>query len=389
MTIKSEESFERALKNFEARKDVIPENQADIIRFLGYLKAVKRGYNRRLKYLSNLTTLSALLGKPFSEVSRDDVEKLVNGLEGKYSANTQRDFKLEIRRFISWLRGFDKKNGKREYSPEVSWLEGFTAERRNLTREELLDEKDIFKMVEKAKPRDKAIIRTLYITGIRASELLGLKVKDFYQDNGLWVLRVEGTKTISASRKIPIIDEETVKALLEWLAFRSNPDGESWLWVDRKGELLQDRTLLKTLWRIGKKAGINKPLYPHSFRHAWATRTGNDKAITLSQFCYLGGWSQNSKVPITYMHTNERDVFEAFMRIRGEKNGVEKELAVIIGELLAKAFENKEVFRVVLEEMKKHETLYDQLKKTANVSKTEILLSAPNERSKKSPKKRH
>ena len=125
--------------------------------------------------------------------------------------------------------------------------------------------------------RDRAMLETLYATGLRVSELVGLKLTAVNVNDG--VLRVTGKG--NKDRLVPL-GEESVQWLRRYLA-DSRP-----LLLDRQ---LCDEVFVTTrgagmtrqaFWYLIKRhalaAGITRPLSPHTLRHAFATHLLNHGA---------------------------------------------------------------------------------------------------------------
>jgi integrase/recombinase XerD len=74
-------------------------------------------------------------------------------------------------------------------------------------------------------------------------------------------------------------------------------------------------TIYATLKKIAKRAGIQKKIYPHLFRHSRATALANK--LTESQMKEHFGWVQGSDMAATYVHLSGRDVDNAFLKIHG------------------------------------------------------------------------
>jgi len=67
---------------------------------------------------------------------------------------------------------------------------------------------------------------------------------------------------------------------------------------------------LKILDRARSKAGIDKPVNPHHFRHSRATVLANH--FTEAQMCEWFGWVPGSSVPGRYVHLSGRDIDRAY-----------------------------------------------------------------------------
>jgi integrase/recombinase XerD len=94
-------------------------------------------------------------------------------------------------------------------------------------------------------------------------------------------------------------------------------DRNSWLWVSSWNEKVH--ICYMTFWgslRIAaKRAGIEKRVNPHSFRHARATHLAH--YLTEQQLKAHLGWTPNSKMAGTYVHLSGKDVDKAILNIYG------------------------------------------------------------------------
>ncbi len=125
--------------------------------------------------------------------------------------------------------------------------------------------------------RDRAMLETLYATGLRVSELVGLKVSEVSLDMG--VVRVMGKG--SKERLVPL-GEDALDWLRRYLA-ESRPLilerrlSES-LFVTQRGEAMTRQAFWYLIKRYALQAGIHKPMSPHVMRHAFATHLLNHGA---------------------------------------------------------------------------------------------------------------
>ncbi len=118
--------------------------------------------------------------------------------------------------------------------------------------------------------RDLAIVRLLYASGLRVSELVGLD-KDSIEGNVIRVRSGKGRKD-----RISYIDDGTLELVRMYLEKRE--DENPALFVNRKGERLTDRYIEILVKRHAQKAGIRKKVTPHTLRHTFATHLLQNKA---------------------------------------------------------------------------------------------------------------
>ena len=119
--------------------------------------------------------------------------------------------------------------------------------------------------------RDRAMLETLYATGLRVSELVTLKTFQLNLDAG--VVRVMGKG--SKERLVPL-GEEAVHSLGEYLkARRSKSDA---VFVTARGAGMTRQAFWHLIRRYGARAIPGKKLSPHVLRHAFATHLINHGA---------------------------------------------------------------------------------------------------------------
>ena len=118
--------------------------------------------------------------------------------------------------------------------------------------------------------RDAAMLEILYATGIRVSELIGLKLNDVNFELGFVVVYGKGSK----ERVVPIGDKAREK-LLSYLrdsrpALLKGREAKS-LFVTRRGAGMTRQGFWKIIKAQALKAGVTKKISPHTLRHSFAT----------------------------------------------------------------------------------------------------------------------
>lgn len=114
--------------------------------------------------------------------------------------------------------------------------------------------------------RDKAVLELLYATGIRVSELCGLRIRDL--DDQFVKVRGKGKK----ERIVPV-GRQAVEAVDAYLKqFRGEAKEEDApLFVSPRGKPLSRVTVWDRIKLYAKQAGISKAISPHTLRHSFAT----------------------------------------------------------------------------------------------------------------------
>jgi integrase/recombinase XerD len=119
--------------------------------------------------------------------------------------------------------------------------------------------------------RDRALLETLYATGSRASEVVGLRLGDLHLESGFCKCHGKGNK----QRVVPI-GKAAQKALREYLEgqrphlVRSTPD-VSQVFVSRGGRPLTREMLWILVKKYVQRAGLSAKISPHTLRHSFAT----------------------------------------------------------------------------------------------------------------------
>ena len=118
--------------------------------------------------------------------------------------------------------------------------------------------------------RGLAILDLLYSSGMRVSEVCDLVLESINLTQ-LWI-RVIGKG--SKERIVPI-NENTARILSMYISERSmrfsNKDAESYLFLNKSGKRISRIQVWKDIKKIAREARIKKNIYPHLFRHTFAT----------------------------------------------------------------------------------------------------------------------
>ena len=118
--------------------------------------------------------------------------------------------------------------------------------------------------------RDRALLETLYATGSRASEAVGLRLADVYLDAGFCKCTGKGSK-----QRIVPLGEHAVACLRAYL-HQQRPGlvkdrDVPWLFVSRGGQALTREMLWVLVKKYVRRAGLNGKVSPHTLRHSFAT----------------------------------------------------------------------------------------------------------------------
>lgn len=125
--------------------------------------------------------------------------------------------------------------------------------------------------------RDRAMLETLYATGLRVSELVALKLSEVSQDMGVVRVTGKGNKT----RLVPL-GEEALDWIARYLAEARpqlvNGQLSDAMFVTQRGDGMTRQAFWYLIKRYAKLAGISRHMSPHVLRHAFATHLLNHGA---------------------------------------------------------------------------------------------------------------
>jgi len=122
--------------------------------------------------------------------------------------------------------------------------------------------------------RDRAMLGVLYSTGLRVSELTGLKVNDLDAKVGCVRCIGKGDKerVVPVGRKaLGIVEKYLREARPELLRGAKTASVSPFLFVNRRGAKISRVGVWKILSNYGKRAGLRTALTPHMLRHSFAT----------------------------------------------------------------------------------------------------------------------
>lgn len=196
-------------------------------------------------------------------------DKFGQGLE----KSTQNYHLIALRSFLKYLAKRDIKTLPAEKIElakvpmrQVQFLEGNDLER-------LLAAPDVSAEAEKnniLSLRDKAILELFFSTGMRVSELAGLRRKDINLKKDEMGIRGKGGKL-----RVVFLSNQARFWLAKYLAARHDTSDSLFVRHDRAGgkdpEALTPRSIQRLMEKYAAMAGITKNITPHTLRHSFAT----------------------------------------------------------------------------------------------------------------------
>ena len=146
--------------------------------------------------------------------------------------------------------------------------------------------------------RDKAMLETMYSSGLRVSELLNLEKGQVNLNKGVITVFGKGAK----ERKVPIADYaiEYIKQYIKEVRNKSENKGSKYLFLSKKGEPLSRVYFFKQVKKYSELAGITINVSPHTLRHSFATHLLNHGA----QLRIVQGILGHTNIATTQIYTH-------------------------------------------------------------------------------------
>jgi integrase/recombinase XerC len=158
--------------------------------------------------------------------------------------------------------------------------------------------------------RDKALLRMLFSTGARISEMEGALLKNFSHNNTRLKVMGKGSK-----ERYIFVGKEAFRFFADYCRARKKKFGslKGNLWVNNRGEALTQRGLFYIVTKRAKAAGYTGSVSPHTFRHSFATEVLNNGGDIKAVQDFLGHASISTTQ--VYTHTTRsrlKKVYEDF-----------------------------------------------------------------------------
>jgi integrase/recombinase XerC len=238
-------------------------------KFINYLEIEKNASSHTVtNYKIDLKNFSeAIKDKPIDEVTHLDVRLFLAKMKEKNFS------KRSVARKMATLRSFFKflyREGFIKSSPAASLLTPKIEKKLPL----FLSADDAVKLLESPDVtddmglRDKAILETLYSTGIRVSELCGLDKEDIDFISGVLKVYGKGKK----ERLVPIGDKalRSIRTYFEKIKV-SDINEKKPTFINKSKRRITDRAVRRIVDKYIRKTSLNENISPHSLRHSFAT----------------------------------------------------------------------------------------------------------------------
>jgi integrase/recombinase XerC len=230
--------------------------------------------------------------------------------ELKLSASTIKGYMGSIRRFYNWL----VKKGRISKSPALVIMN--PKHEKKLPR--VLEYEEVKRLLSTPPTntwlgaRDRAMLETLYSTGIRVSELVALNMDDIDFLGEVVHVRAKGKR-----ERIAPIGSSALQVIQHYMEYRNkraqnngNFDSRV-LFVNKHGRRLGTRSVGRKMDKYLKMAGLDPAISPHTLRHSFATHMLNNGADLRSVQELLGHVRLSSTKVYTHLSTTRlKEVYD-------------------------------------------------------------------------------
>jgi integrase/recombinase XerD len=276
--------------------------------------------NTLSNYARDLNLLRAWLLKQEVEDPTQVTRQLLSEYMG-WLLDTGRSMRSTARHRASYrqLFRFLVREGVLEADPSLL----VEAPRPSSTLPSVLSEEEVELLLSKPDPataigqRDRAMLETLYATGLRVTELVQLRRQNLHLDAGYILVLGKGNK----ERVVPIGDRAAALLRIWMSGFRVDldPGGQSpWVFVSPKGGALSRGAFWYRIKHYARLSDIRKPISPHKLRHSFATHLLANGADLRSVQMMLGHADISTTQIYTHVANERLRAIHAAHHPRGE-----------------------------------------------------------------------
>ncbi|MGA2214133.1 MAG: tyrosine-type recombinase/integrase [Bryobacteraceae bacterium] len=223
--------------------------------------STKTSSETRRAYTGEITRFLAFIKKPLAQVTLADLQVYAEGLaQGSLKITSQNRAITTLKSLLS----FGQETG---YLPFNVGAAVRLRPSRNQLAQRILDEGEVTRLIEAApEGRDRALLRLLYVSGVRAGELCGLKWRDALprQEGGQITVFGKGGRT-----RTILLRPRDWQLLLSVKGSAGTADP---IFRSRNGGGHLDTSQVRRIvYAVAGKAGLGKNVSPHWLRHAHAS----------------------------------------------------------------------------------------------------------------------
>jgi site-specific recombinase XerD len=289
--------------------DLEEPDRTDVLKLVENMQDRERAILWIIRCITALLLIRRQLGKPFRNVTKDDIRSILKWMEQKgYKASTNEKFRQILKLFYKTVYG----NGE-HYPEEVKWFsvkvgKEKTGKDSSMDMAEYLEEDEVRILVESVPTiQKKAFLAVMYESGARPEEFLRLTNTDIRIDSKGIVLMLRGK---TGERRVRVISFS--RLFQQWLEIHPLRNHHHYpIWVSEatnfKNQSMGLRGAEKIIEQALPKSGLkNKHARLYILRHSRATHLA--KHLTEAQMCTFFGWVVGTQVVRRYVHLSGKDV---------------------------------------------------------------------------------
>lgn len=246
----------------------------------------------------------------FKNVTKFQIQEFIYSIAKKNSKRTQSRVISSLKSFFSYLCLEEIRPDNPAELLESPRLDFLLPDILNLEEIDLL-----LQAIDLSKPlgkRNHTILEVLYGCGLRVSELIQLKISDFYFPDEFVSVIGKGDK----QRLIPL-GQHTASCVKDFISgarnqIKINEKSQHLLFLNRRGKQLTRVMIFTIIKDLAKKADLTKTVSPHSFRHSYATHLLQNGANLRAIQQMLG--HENIVTTEIYTHIENQQLKEAILK---------------------------------------------------------------------------
>ena len=299
--------FENEIEDIATSPEILDANRKVLLEFLKFKQGQGLSYSRLNRV--DMALKPIFKSMKYSVKTIDD--KKVQGIVIAINSNTKwKDWtkNSNVKVFKNFLRWLNK-----VYKTTIILEDIKPIKPKNSLMPEFLITSDEYQRILEAttSPQVKLIVKLLYETGARVSEILDLKIQNVEFNSYGAKLYVHGK---TGQRVIPIV--WYAGDLRQFLLVHPNKDKpeSNLFYIKKDGNIFPFayHNFRRQLGIVCKRAGINKRIHAHLFRHTRMTELA--KTLPEQTLKQLAGWAGASKMAEVYIHLSQRDVEDALLQ---------------------------------------------------------------------------
>lgn len=252
-------------------------------------------------YNYELIKFASCLVKPIATVTTADLRMYIAARCKNMKQSSTNGQITILKSFFSWL--FNE-----EYIPKNPMAKIKQTKEPKRVRQPLSDEEiELLRQACKTK-REMALVEFLVATGCRLSEVVGVNISDIdWHEMSLYVIG-KGDK----QRRV-YFNVKTKILLQNYIKSRKGNDSALFVGSRFPFQRIGNRAIEREVKKISERAGFDKSIYPHLFRHSFATHNING-GMPLHIIQQLMG-HESPQTTLVYAKINEENIKHEYKRI--------------------------------------------------------------------------